>query len=250
MQTVDYDVVAPQYDRRYERNRYDGMRTTLRRFVDGADAAAVAEVGCGTGHWLADLSDRGFSLLAGLDLSAQMLHHAQASAPNARLVRGVAHQLPWADGSLDRIFCVNALHHFPDQQAFICECRRALRPGGGLLTIGLDPHRGDDQWWVYEFFPAALRADLLRYTSTATIRDWLTGSGFRQPLTEVAQHFPVDLPFETARRQGFVDRRATSQLMVISDEDYEAGMTRLLTEQPVLRADLRLHATTAWVQRA
>lgn len=246
MQAVNYDLVAPAYDRRYERNRYDGVRAVLRHFVDGAHAAAVAEVGCGTGHWLADLSEGGFRRLIGLDSSLGMLQQAQAPASNARLVRGTADQLPWPDDSLDRVFCVNALHHFPDPQAFICECRRVLRPGGGLLTIGLDPHCGGDQWWVYEFFPAALHADRVRYASTVKIRDWLTASGFREPVTEVAQHLPVEIAFETARRQGFVDRRATSQLMVISDADYEAGMARLLTEQPVLRADLRLYATSAW----
>jgi hypothetical protein len=34
--------------------------------------------------------------------------------------------------------------------------------------------------------------------------------------------------------------------MVISDADYDAGMRRMMTEQPVLRADLQLYATTAW----
>jgi ubiquinone/menaquinone biosynthesis C-methylase UbiE len=246
MQPVNYDVVASAYDRRYERNRYDGVRSVLRHFVDGVHAAAVAEVGCGTGHWLADLSDGGFRPLVGLDLSLAMLELAQASAPNARLVRGSANHLPWPDDSLDRVFCVNALHHFPDQPAFISECRRVLRPGGGLLTIGLDPHWGGDQWWIYEFFPAALHADRRRYASTGRIRNWLTASGFREPFTEVAQRLTVEIAFETARRQGFFDRRATSQLMVISDDDYEAGMERLLTEQPVLRANLQLYATSAW----
>jgi len=247
MQPVNYDVVAPAYDRRYEGNRYDGVRTVLQRFVEGAHAAAVAEVGCGTGHWLADLSDGGYSRLFGLDLSPGMLQLAHASAPNARLVRGAANQLPWADHSFDRVFCVNALHHFPDQQAFISECGRVLRCGGGLLTIGLDPHCGSDQWWVYEFFPAALHADRVRYPSTAMMRDWLSAAGFREPVTEVAQCIAMETPFESARQQGSIDRRATSQLIVISDDEYEAGMTYLLTEQPVLRANLRLYATTAWM---
>jgi hypothetical protein len=78
------------------------------------------------------------------------------------------------------------------------------------------------------------------------IREWLTAAGFREPVTEVAQYLPAEMTFEVAKAKGFTDRTATSQLMVISDEDYEAGMKRLLADQPVLRADLRVYATTAW----
>ena len=247
MQPVSYDAIAESYDRRYQRGQFDGVRSALRRFAGSAHAAAIAEVGCGTGHWLADLSGEGFTCLAGLDLSLPMLQRARISAPRARLVRGAADKLPWMNGSLDRVFCVNALHHFQDQQAFISECRRVLRSGGGWLTIGLDPHAGGDQWWIYDFFPAARYADQRRYPAAATIRDWLSAAGFRDPLTQVAQHISAEIPFDLARQQGFTDRDATSQLMVICDDDYEAGMTRLLAERPLLRANLRLHATTAWI---
>jgi ubiquinone/menaquinone biosynthesis C-methylase UbiE len=247
MRRVDYDRVAPAYDRRYERSSHDGVRECLHRFVDAGVSRAVAEVGCGTGHWLADLARRGCcTTLAGLDLSAGMLEQARTAAPTALLVRGTADRLPWADASVDRVFCVNALHHFEDQQAFISECRRVLRTNGGLLTIGMDPHCGRDQWWLYDFFPAARQADRQRYPSASTIRDWLEAAGFRESATEVAQYFPAEMSFEAARREGLLDRCATSQLMVITDDDYETGMKRLIAEQPILRADLRLYATTAW----
>ena len=245
-QPVNYDVLAPEYDRRYQRTQYDGVRACLHRFVGEARASAIAEVGCGTGHWLADLSDRGFRRLAGVDLSRRMIEQAHVAAPKALLACGTASQLPWANASFDRVFCVNALHHFSDQSAFIFECRRVLRAGGGLLTIGLDPHRGADQWWVYDLFPAALRADRRRYSSTATIRDWLGTAGFREVVTEVAQHLPSEISFQVAQREGRLDRRSTSQFMVISEADYDAGMRRMMTEQPVVRADLQLYATTAW----
>ena len=145
------------------------------------------------------------------------------------------------------MFCVNALHHFPAPLAFVVECRRVLRRGGGLLTIGMDPHVGLDRWWVYDFFPAALDADRLRYPATATIREWLTGAGFHSPRTEVAHTIEAEVPFPLAWQQGLVDRRSTSQLMVIGETEYDAGLTRLLSEQPVLRSYLRLYATTAWV---
>jgi ubiquinone/menaquinone biosynthesis C-methylase UbiE len=246
MQPVDYDVVAPVYERRWARENYEGIQECLRRFLAGAKDGAVAEVGCGTGHWLAFVSGEAFRTVVGLDRSARMLEQARANAPRASIVHGVAEQLPWADASFDRLFCVNALHHFQDRAAFFAECRRALRPGGGLLTIGLDPHRGTDQWWIYDYFPATLHADRRRYQSTADICRALLAAGFRVASTEVAQHIPAETPFDDAEARGVLDRRATSQTMVISDEEFAAGLERLQAERPVLRADLRLYATIAW----
>jgi ubiquinone/menaquinone biosynthesis C-methylase UbiE len=246
MKPVDYDLVAASYDRRFERNRYDGIRAALARFLETGHWTAIAEIGCGTGHWLAEVLRRRPETLIGLDISFRMLEQARITAPAAMLLRGTADQWPLADASLDRIFCINALHHFRNQATFIAECRRVLKPGGGLITIGLDPHHGGDQWWVYDFFPAALHADRERYPASSVIRDWLRAAGFDACATEPAQRIPVAVPFAVAVEKGFVDRQATSQLMVISDEDFELGMNRLIVERPVLRADLTLYATTAW----
>ena len=71
--------------------------------------------------------------------------------------------------------------------------------------------------------------------------------GFRAALREfttVAQHIPAAVPFQRAVEMGLVNRRSTSQLMVIADDESEAGVERLRRDQPVLRADLRLFATT------
>jgi ubiquinone/menaquinone biosynthesis C-methylase UbiE len=241
---VDYDVVAPAYDRRYERNRFDGVEATLHRFIDDAGCTDAVEVGCGTGHWLSALGGRSCTV-AGLDLSAEMLHRARSAAPFARLVRGRAEQLPWAAASFDRLFCVNALHHFDDAGAFMVEAHRVLRPGGALLTVGLDPHTHLDSWWIYDYFPAALEADRARYAPTARIRERMEAAGFLDPVTEVAQHLPAAVPFAAATERGMVDRRSTSQLMVVSDADYEEGVRRLRADRPVLHADLRLYATSA-----
>jgi ubiquinone/menaquinone biosynthesis C-methylase UbiE len=83
---------------------------------------------------------------AGLDRSAEML---QRAAPSAHVVRGRAEKLPWRSNSFDRLFCINALHHFTDADAFMIEAQRVLRPEGALLTIGLDPHTALDSWWIY-----------------------------------------------------------------------------------------------------
>jgi ubiquinone/menaquinone biosynthesis C-methylase UbiE len=247
MRPVDYDLVAPAYGRRYETNRFEGIEECLHNFVRNAADGAIAEVGCGTGHWLRALAEgERFRIVAGLDLSAAMLRHARVAAANALLVRGTADRLPWADASFDRVVCINALHHFPNQGAFFVECSRILRPGGGFLTIGLDPHQGVDTWWIYDYFPTALTADRARYSAAAAIRQNLAVAGFHETTTAIAQHLPAEISFDDAQAKGIVDRHSTSQLMVITDEEYAMGRTRLDSERPVLRADLRLYATTAW----
>lgn len=243
---MDYDIVAAAYDKRYEAYRFDAVEAILLRFIGDSGGADAAEVGCGTGHWLATLRGR-VRTAAGLDLSAEMLQRARMAAPFALVIRGRAENLPWAAGRFHRLFCINALHHFGDADAFMAEARRVLRPGGALLIIGLDPHTRLDQWWIYDYFPAALKADRARYLATATIRRRLEAVGF-EPTTELAQHIRSATSFPVAIERGLVDRRATSQLMVISDGEYQEGLHRLEAEQPILRADLRLYATVGWLR--
>jgi SAM-dependent methyltransferase len=184
-------------------------------------------------------------MIAGLDLSAEMLNRAKTAAPLAVVVRGRAEKLPWPTGSFDRLFCINAMHHFADANAFMAEAHRVLRPRGALMIVGLDPHTRVDRWWIYDYFPAAVDADRRRYLSAATIRTRLEATGFVDPVTEVAQHIRAAIPFPVAKERGLLDRRWTSQLMILSDVEYEHGLQRLMAEQPVLDSDLRLYATFA-----
>jgi ubiquinone/menaquinone biosynthesis C-methylase UbiE len=58
MGATNYDEVAPSYDQRYQRHAYPGIEAALNQFV-GPSPQRVLELGCGTGHWLAQLSVNG-----------------------------------------------------------------------------------------------------------------------------------------------------------------------------------------------
>jgi len=247
----DYDAIAASYDRRYVDNDYSGVEQALIAFIGEHLRGGVLEVGCGTGHWLRLLGERGIRA-AGLDASKNMLDYARAQATGATLAQGRAESLPWAGGAFDRLFCINAFHHFADKVAFLSEARRVLVPGGRMMTVGLDPHTGLDRWYVYEYFEPALEIDRRRYPATARIREWMRDIGFTDVRTDEVQHLPDRIPVRTAIQRGRLDKRDKSQLAVLTDREYQQGMDRIrqALEQAEARgetltvtADLRLYAT-------
>ena len=249
---VDYDHVARTYDRRYEENEYAGVEQALLQFVGSDPGLHVLEVGCGTGHWLELLSNRG-TWVAGLDASEQMLARAHVLVPRAALVHGRAECLPWPAASFDRVVCINAFHHFTDKPACLAEARRVLRHGGMVMTVALDPHTGVDQWFIYDYFEPTLEIDKQRYPATSRIREWMQSAGFGDCVTREVQHLPVRLPARETLEHGRLDKTATSQLSVLTDEEYRRGLERIRDdveraerrgESLYLMGDLRLYATS------
>lgn len=256
---TDYDRIADRFDTRYGLYSYTGVRDTLIHFL--GDATAVLEVGCGTGHWLARLRspDQLASFgeagrpLVGVDLSAAMLRRAREKAPSARLVRARAERLPFPDAAFDRLFCINALHHFSDRAAFFAEARRVLKPGGGLLSVGKDPHTDHDDWWVYQYFEETRAIDRERFARVRTLRGEMALAGFAWTESMEADRIEVVHPAAAALADGIVDRSFTSQLTVLSDEEFDRGVERLRAANDAaggelqLVADFRLYATVGWV---
>ena len=248
---VDYDAIASSYGRRYVQNDYSGVEEAVVAFVGNDVHGRVLEVGCGTGHWLLLIAGRG-SRVVGLDASRNMLTHARSRAPGVTLVHGVAEQLPLASAVFGRLFYVNAFHHVRDKRRALAEARRVLRAGGQIMIVGLDPHAGVDRWYIYEYFGPVLEIDRRRYPASSQIRQWMEALQFANVHTREVQHLPLRLSAEAAFAQGRLEKDATSQLSVLTDEEYHQGVSRIREavksaevrgETLYLSADLRLYAT-------
>jgi ubiquinone/menaquinone biosynthesis C-methylase UbiE len=118
------------------------------------DGHRVLDVGCGTGNLLRSTGKRYRKVeLVGLDPDPKMLARAGRKARRARLAvqfdRGFAQELPYPDGSFDRVFSSLMLHHLDtaSKDALLAEIRRVLRPDGLLVLADVvhDEHGHDHE---------------------------------------------------------------------------------------------------------
>jgi SAM-dependent methyltransferase len=118
---------------------------------------AVADIGCGNGVYLAELTRRGHAgKMLGVDLSAGMLRSARARVPDVALVTGDAAALPLADGACDVALAMHMLYHVPGPEAAVRELRRVTR-GVGRVLVSLN---GDDHLRELRDLMAAALADI------------------------------------------------------------------------------------------
>jgi SAM-dependent methyltransferase len=255
MRVADYNSISSDgYDARYRKREYEGIQQALISVIGSVSSPDVLEVGAGTGHWLGFFLRHGCRA-TGLDLSRTMLARARETAPTVPLIQGRAEAMPFQDNAFDRVVCVNALHHFGNTAQFLTEVRRVLRASGAFMSIGLDPHTGRDSWWLYEFFPEALELDRDRYPSADALREDMVRTGFARCETREVQHIAAVVSAESARSRGYLDRGFTSQLTILSDDEYGRGLQRLedginaasaTGTELLLTTDLQLYATMGW----
>jgi len=93
---------------------------------------AILEIGCGTGYFTRELTQRGADIVA-IDVSPDLLEIAKAkySAPNVRYEIQNACALTYADAMFDSVVGSSILHHLEIEEA-LREIYRVLKPGGTI----------------------------------------------------------------------------------------------------------------------
>lgn len=122
-----FDMIAPWYDRIVRLSVSPRIADVLKLPCDGI----VLDAGGGTGRSSFHLSPQVGRLVL-CDLSLPMLRQAQAKG-GMELAQARCEELPFRDGTFDRVMVIDALHHFFDQSAAIREFIRVLKPGGRLV---------------------------------------------------------------------------------------------------------------------
>lgn len=225
IQPPDYDQIAPDYDERYRQGVNEGIRRVVETRMASVAPGRWLEVGCGTGQWLV-LTWPGI-LRFGLDGSSKMLSGAANKLSGVPLMQGDAVHLPIEAEILAGLAVINALHHFPDQDRFLQESLRVLQPGGGLLMVGLDAHDPDGQWYVYDYFEGTAERDRARYPNHQLVIERMDELGFSSVRRGVAHRIDEEIIGPQVLDQPFLQRRGCSQMALLSDEAYAAGIQRI-----------------------
>jgi SAM-dependent methyltransferase len=103
----------------------------------------LLDVACGGGSLLA-VAERAGLVTHGIDIAQAAIERARTVAPKTELVRGMAEELPHADGSFDVVTCLGSLEHFIDPAKALEEMRRVTAPGGRAVIVV------PNQWFAYD----------------------------------------------------------------------------------------------------
>jgi len=174
-----YERRAPEYDDWYlgrgrfadrDRPGWGEEVDELRRVLEALPPARTLDVACGTGFLTRHLPGE----IVGLDQSQSMLEEACRQAPKATFVTGDALELPFPDGSFERVFTAHFYGHLDedDRLRFLGEARRVaveLVVVDSALRPDVEPEEMQERilddgsrWEVYKryFTPAGLAAEL------------------------------------------------------------------------------------------
>ena len=138
-----HDALTPLYDVAMKwLMPEDRFKRDLIRQAEIRPGHRVLDLGCGTGT-LTILAKQAHpdSEVAGLDGDPKVLEIARAKARKAGIEiafqEGMAFQLPYPDGSFDRVLCSLVLHHLTteNKQRTLKEVHRVLRANGELHVV-------------------------------------------------------------------------------------------------------------------
>ncbi|MBC7877458.1 MAG: class I SAM-dependent methyltransferase [Anaerolineales bacterium] len=248
-QYLNYDQIAAEYNQRYPTSQAWERGQALLELARKLKAKNILEVGSGTGFWL-NLLHQVTPHLYGMDFSAGMIEQARNQPAPLKLTQGTAVQIPYQNETFDLIYCVDAIHHFGDHRAFITEAFRVLKPGGALAVIGHDPHSGESNWYIYDYFDTVYETDLVRYPSSGMVKNSMKHSGFVDVEYHDVEHILNIHVGEGVLNDPFIKHSATSQLALLSDKTYSAGIEKIKADlkKPQLNNKQVIFKSDFWVK--
>ncbi|GII95152.1 class I SAM-dependent methyltransferase [Sinosporangium siamense] len=179
--TAYHDDLGDHFARHAADSPYNAYvdRPAMLDLAGDVTGAKILDVGCGAGHYTAELLDRGAEVV-GVDGSAALIRHARARTGGRADLRlhDLEEPLDLPDGAFDGALCALVLHHITRRAQLLGELRRVLRPGGWLLISTTHPtadwvHFGDS-YFTDEWVDLPVGGPLSIHYQRATLEMFLT----------------------------------------------------------------------------
>jgi ubiquinone/menaquinone biosynthesis C-methylase UbiE len=209
-QSVSFDRAASYYDdtRAMPPEAVNAVTDAILDALSRNDAAALLEVGIGTGRISLPLMARGLPV-TGVDISAAMTARLREKlTPDHRppeLIFGDATRLPFGDGAFPAALTVHVLHLVSSAKATLAEIRRVLAPGGIYLNKqhrDNQPLAASSAWWTDALERRGhVRDGRLRFDEQ---RELIRATGASLELVDICQqvnHTPPDEVMDKTRNR-------------------------------------------------
>lgn len=224
--SVNYNEISPVYNIRYHESPLEGVLKYLTELVNTYSPGNILELGCGTAHWLNELSKYDCHLFGG-DYSIGMLKEAASSNPALNLFNADASNIPLKQNNFDLVICINAIHHFKDKKKFIEDAISILNKNGIITIIGLDPCESENEWYLYKYFDRTYKIDLERFPPFENLKIWMQ----EYKLIDIEHKLVHRVISSKSGREilsdHFLDKRGASQLALLTDEEYKKGLSKI-----------------------
>ena len=130
----DYNLIADQFASTRKFNWGDFALAL--ESIPLQKGAKVLDMGCGNGRIFELLKNNDIEYY-GLDISNDLIKHAQKNIPKGQFVVCDLLNTPYKDNEFDLVLCVATLHHIPSKEArerAVAEIYRITKPGGYTLA--------------------------------------------------------------------------------------------------------------------
>jgi ubiquinone/menaquinone biosynthesis C-methylase UbiE len=227
--SVNYNNVATFYDQRTASGYLDQLGPELARLAQETGARRVLDLGCGTGRSLETMLRhlQARPPCFGLDLSGGMLARAHHLDIGFRLVQASALWPPFHHHTFDLITSILSFHHFPDKPQVVEAALALLRPGGAFAISNFDPRDSENIYPIYEYFEGTYANDLRRFPSITTQKTMLRRAGFVKIRSAIVEIIDEEVVGDDILDNYWFQKNACSQLMLLTDEAYQAGIRRI-----------------------
>ena len=209
---------------------FRALERTLGPWLPADRATPILDVGCGEGTLLAFLRERGYTNLAGFDLSPENVAICHALGLDfVELGDALCLAERYLPGSFAVIFVMDVLEHLPKQRAagFLEQARRCLQPGGAVIIQ--TPNMGS-VFGVYHRYNDLSHEFCL---TEKTARDLLMIAGFRNEDIEIRPAWNATTPLGYAREFYL---RLLNNFVFIAEG---ASRPRIPTKNLLIRAKVR-----------